>query len=99
MYFASAVIDDNRARAAGEPPLLDHHQREYLEKIVGPNPTTPEQRAERRAAADGAELAKGEAASRLKAFLAIPANVDRLIALVEQAPMPEPAVAPWLRKP
>lgn len=98
-FYESQMHADNRARDAGEPPVLDTWQREYVIRIVGERPRTPEQREQARIAAQDTQLALDEAARRWKQFIGVPANVDKLIALVEQAPTPEPTVAPWLRKP
>lgn len=80
-FFAAQVIADNAALGAGGSPVLDTHQRAHLERIVGPNPKTPEQRAQRLQAATDAQLARSSAAGRWRAWIDDPAHVDALAAL------------------
>lgn len=99
-FYTAQILADNAARAAGGSPVLDEHQRAYAERIVGPNPRSPEDRERARAVLQDSNLAREEAARRRKAFIADPANVDALIALVMPAAVPpSPDQAPWLRKP
>ena len=95
-YYAQLLRDDDARVARGEATLIDPLIRDYVENFR--QRRTPEEREQARIAAQDLQLARDEAAGRWKRFIAEPTNVDKLIALVEQAPAPEPTVAPWLRR-
>lgn len=96
-YYAEILREDDARIARGEPSQIDPLVRDYVEAFR--TRRTPEEREQRRIAEQDRQLEREQAALRWKRFIAEPSNVDKLIALVEQAPTPEPTVAPWLRKP
>ena len=95
-YFAQLLRDDDARVANGEPSQIDPLVRDYVENYRSRR--TPEEREQARIAAQDLQLARDQAARRWKAFIAEPANVDKIIAMVQEAPMPESAIAPWLRR-
>ena len=95
--FADLLREDDERLANGEPSQISPLVRDYIEGFR--QRRTPEERERARMADQDRYFAREQAATRWKKFIAEPANVDALIALVGQSPTPTPTEAPWLRKP
>jgi hypothetical protein len=93
------VLEDDARVARGEPSQIDWLARDWIE---GYRPRrTREERDARRQADVTAHVAREGAARRWQTWISDPANVERLIAMVEgDRPEPEPTPpvkVPWLR--
>lgn len=94
-------LDDERL-ARGESPAIHELARDWAESFRASR--TPQERAAARLEAQDAELAREQAATRWRTWIADSDNVDRLIAMVEAGPSSAPVapsqskIPPWLRR-